>query len=245
MLLNYISPVALEVIEWKALLKESRPLLSRLAQRKGVDDLQNYLKPMLLPRVLFHEESNFESFQNYFEDIRADEKKWIGDQMLWLYFRQLKSTQGIFLDLRLNHFSLDDTGESLTWQPSGLWYHFTDDFRMGAIELYEGFYLQDAKKFGHALTALGLVSKNFTDGDKQHLEKLLYNHFGQGLNEEIEFSMEAFSQSFHELFLFLLEKRVRLTPDFLFLGIYLVTLYLSLSHLQQKHSPLRAFHEAQ
>jgi len=59
----------------------------------------------------------------------------------------------------------------------------------------------------------------------------LFSHFGKAGEGPVLFELNKFKKSFHELFLHLKRNDLRLTSDFLFLGIYLVTLYLSMSKL--------------
>lgn len=49
------------------------------------------------------------------------------------------------------------------------------------------------------------------------------------------FNIEDFKRSFINIFHFLLEKKVRMSADFMYLGMMLVTLYL---HLEELKKPL-------
>ena len=53
--------------------------------------------------------------------------------------------------------------------------------------------------------------------------------------------MNKFQESFYELFKFFMDNEVELSKDFIFLGIYLVTLYLNLEELNVEFDVRDAF----
>ena len=67
---------------------------------------------------------------------------------------------------------------------------------------------------------------------------LLENHFGQGKNSPVEFKVANFMKSFDCLFLFLKKEKLKLHEDFLFLGNYILTLYM---HLESLNCTLNIF----
>ena len=55
----------------------------------------------------------------------------------------------------------------------------------------------------------------------------------------MSFKIEKFEDSFYKIFYFFLKNKVRVGKDFMFLGIYLVTLYTHLEHLGQQSQYLQ------
>jgi hypothetical protein len=84
---------------------------------------------------------------------------------------------------------------------------------------------------------LGLVGKDFTNMQRTDLFQLLERHFGRGKSANIIFSLNDFIKSFDELFSFLKDNNIRISSDFVFLGAYLVTLYMSLDTVGEPLSP--------
>jgi hypothetical protein len=66
------------------------------------------------------------------------------------------------------------------------------------------------------------------------LANLFKDQFGASLGEEMMFDLEGFKNSLVKITDFLLQKKVKISTDFLFLGIYLVLLYSSLEASKEK-----------
>ena len=109
--------------------------------------------------------------------------------------------------------------------------------------MYCGFYHDDEERYERGLSALGMTPDHMSDEKRAELKKLLQEHFGEGRQQAVPFSIKKFSKSFHQLFDFFLKNRIRLGGEFLFLGLYLVTLYLALDSLGQEYDVRGAFHE--
>ena len=148
----------------------------------------------------------------------------IGDEVLVIYFAQLQSTKGIFLDLSASRFYQD---ESLVWSPSPLWHNFDPGFLTGLRGLYEGYYLEDEKLFMECLDSLGLTA-GCNEQESKEIRDLFYSHFGSN-TEEVEFSFQKFSDSFAKIFEFLNRKKIKVSTDFVYLGLYLTSLYKHLT----------------
>ena len=82
--------------------------------------------------------------------------------------------------------------------------------------------------FHEGLLVCGLTSKNWSNEDRLALANLFKSHFGPSLTEDMTFDLETFKSSFFKIANFMLEKKVVISTDFLYLGIALVTLYSSL-----------------
>ena len=59
------------------------------------------------------------------------------------------------------------------------------------------------------------------------------------------FNLKSFQESFLKIFQFLVEKKVRLSSEFMVFGIYLVTLYLTLEQGGFQHSVKSIFLEVE
>lgn len=229
-LLEYISPSAFEVVEWQGVVKKSAKVSRQLLLKTGVEKLKADMEPHLPPAVLFSKAGNTQT-----EDPRA-----AGENLLELYFYQVYHQRAVFLDLRKERFHYRPEG-GLSWHPNGLWITFNATFSDGIRKLYDGFFLVDETRLNQALKQLGLAPDHLTDAALTELKQLLEEHFGQGRSQLIRFETKGFMQSFDKLFSFLKKHRVKISEDFLFLGIYLVTLYLHLDAIGSAYDVTQAF----
>lgn len=225
-LVKHVPTVLFQVVEWHELASELPKLSRRILQKEGYQQIfehhRNFLTPFhisLTQSPLIHE--------GYKVNKETAEK------CLHLYFAQLYSEDGLFLDLRPQHFIND--APDLKWHPSGLWTVLDEDFRLGLLEVYEGFYLEKEDVYFKGLKRIGLIADDWSEQDRYKLGELFRAQFGASLTSEMSFSLEHFRSSIIKLTDFLLKKKVKITKDFLYLGIYLVTLY---SHLEQSPDKL-------
>ncbi len=218
-LLKHVPTVLFEAVDWSVLAHELPKLSRRLIQKEGYQELfeqhQSFLKPFDINLT--------GNIQNHL-DLKHD--LWSSEKILTLYFAQLFSPHGLFLDLRTNHFEV--AKPVLNYHPSGLWTKFSDEFSQGLGEIYDGFYLGKDELFQSGLIKLGLSSPNWPQKDREELAQLFKSHFGSSVNQEMSFELESFQASLVNITHFLLEKKVKISNDFLYLGIYLVTLYSAL-----------------
>jgi hypothetical protein len=110
--------------------------------------------------------------------------------------------------------------------------------------VYSGFYGNDEALVELGLRQLGLTGDHLDTDGQARLLGLLEEHFGAGRHELMQFKISQFMESFDSLFLFLRDKRIRLSEDFLFLGIMLLTLYLHLESLGGAYDVRAAFTRA-
>ncbi len=218
-LLKHVPTVLFEAVDWSVLAHELPKLSRRLIQKEGYQELfeqhQTFLKPFDI-----HLKENIHNHLDLKHDL------WSSEKILTLYFAQLFSPHGLFLDLRPNHFEV--AKPSLNFHPSGLWTKFSEEFSQGLAEIYDGFYLGKDELFNSGLIKLGLSSPNWPQKDREELAQLFKSHFGSSVNQEMSFELESFKASLVNITHFLLEKKVKISNDFLYLGIYLVTLYSAL-----------------
>ena len=152
-----------------------------------------------------------------------------GEKILKIYFSQFfEKNLPIHIDLRKNSFSKTD---KLCWTPSKINYKFSRVFLDGVCSLYSGFYFDNAEKFEEGLTQLGMINASMSEIQKNNMKELFLNHFGEGKNAEIKFSLKKLQVSFNEIFSYFLKEDIPLNPEFAILGVYLVTLYLTLEDI--------------
>ena len=217
--ITHIPTLALKSVDWKGLLKELGPVLLRL----GKDDLEaqkvQLLKDNLGLQIEFNKHNGMIDSEEFYHHI------------LQLYFAQLKNPHGLVLDLRQKYFSFENN--TLTWSPNNIWFKFDDNFRTSLLEIYKGFYYEDDEQFRKGLNDIGLA-RGLSEEKTSELELLFKKHFGAGGSEPIHFKLEEFQESFYHMFKFFVDNKVELKSDFMFLGIYLVTLYMTLENAKEK-----------
>lgn len=221
-LLDYISPAAFKVIDWKkAVVQFAKISKNMINQKDAVALAENIAKS--LPDTVYCDPMAPKIKVPAFKNLN------LAETILDIYFGQLFSEEGFFMDLRLHHFNRADGG--VLWRPSGLRYKFSKEFRTGMLAIYEGYYMNKKIRLEQGMQMTGLITdKNNEDYIKSTIDILL-KHFGDANNSEVNFQLSEFRASFHQLFTHLKEYQVSLPADFLFLGIYLVTLYSALEQI--------------
>lgn len=222
---KHVPAVLFETVEWSELMSEIPKISRRIIQREGHDELFEQHKALLDP---YHINVTASAIKPH--SLKGD--KAAGEKILTLYFAQLFSPHGIFLDIRSHHF--ESSNGELKWSPSGLWTNFDESFRQGLLKVYEGFYLENDELYYLGLEEIGLLKKDFSKEDKEILGNLFRAQFGKALNEEMKFELEHFRNSIIKMSDFMLSKKVKISKDFLYLGIYLVTLYSTLEETESK-----------
>lgn len=224
-LVKHVPTVLFEVVEWKLLASELPKLSRRLLHKEGFSELYAEQTKFLAPL-------NIHLVTELSKQKIAENKQSLARNILALYFAQLLSPHGFFLDLGPTHFEMKDNG--LHFAPSGLWTKFDQNFSKGLKDIYDGFYLGNEELFHKGLIESGLTSNKWPLSDRQKLAELFKSHFGASLTSEMTFDLETFKASFFKIADFMLEKKVTISTDFLYLGIGLITLYSSLENLGEK-----------
>jgi hypothetical protein len=222
---KHVPTVLFQTVEWSELASEIPKISRRIISKEGYDDLYLKQKDLLDPYDIVLTNETLTG-----KPIKAD--KWTGEKWLTLYFAQLFSTDGIFIDLRSQHFS--DERPDLKWHPASFWTKLDESFRQGLLKVYEGFYLENDELYYEGLEEIGLLKPSFSLEDKKKLGDLFKEQFGGASNEEMSFNLEHFKTSIIKMSDFMLKKKVKISKDFLYLGIYLVTLYSSLEETKEK-----------
>lgn len=215
---KHVPTVLFQTVEWSELASELPKISRRIISKEGYDDLYQAQKTLLDPYNIVLTNEKFNS--------SLEQDHWSGEKILTVYFAQLFSSEGLFLDLRSSHFC--DERPVLKWHPSPFWTKLNEDFRQGLLNVYEGFYLENDDLYLAGLEQIGLLKKDFSSEDKQELAELFRAHFGSGVTQEMKFELAHFRDSIIKMSEFMLNKKVNISKDFLYLGIYLVTLYATL-----------------
>jgi hypothetical protein len=224
-LLKHVPTVLFEAVEWTVLASELPKLSRRIIQKEGyaeLFDLQGaFLEPFNVNLV-----TQVDKLYNLQGQKAAAEK------ILTLYFAQLFSPHGLFLDLSPTHFDLKN--DDLNFKPSAMWTKFNPEFAKGLQDIYDGFYFDDEILFHKGLLESGLTSNSWPDEDRLKLAELFKSNFGASITGEMNFEMGTFKESFLKIADFMLIKKVNISTDFLYLGIALVTMYSSLEKSEAK-----------
>lgn len=231
-LLKCISPHAFKVVDWQSVVAQSPQLTRRVLQRLGVEDLKTSLEKNL-PKQLSFDISSPNSI--------AAGGEGLGQVLLELYFRQIYNPAGIFLDLRPGTFFQKSEGAYI-WTPNGLWIKWDESFRQGLLQIYEGYYGDNPDRLRAGLAQVGLTRADFSSEKIKEVETMLLSHIGGDTTSQ-KFEVSNFTRSFEQLFQFLLKNEIRLSGDFLYLGVYLAGLYLHLQKLGGAYDVRRAFSE--
>lgn len=218
-LVKHVPTVLFQTVEWSELASEFPRLSKRMMTSEGYDALvaahERYLCSVKVKLV-----------KTKLEKSRTSLSPPAGTIMLEIYFAQLFSSHGLFLDMRSQHFSWSQ--EELHWKPGALWVDFDPSFRKGMIKVYDGFYEEDKELFRQGLSEIGLLSLKWPMHDQEKLCQLFESQFRSADTEEVTFTLDHLRNSLIEMSQFLLSKKVSIHKDFLYLGVNLVTLYSSL-----------------
>lgn len=218
-----------DAIEWKPLLSSMRAVSWRFVSGKGVAGLCESSQ-RACSNVTFCDD--LIGTTPLAEVTGQKRLRRVGDDILRLYFAQWLVDDGIFLDLRPTRFGVRKT--ELLYQPNGLWIRLRPEFRNGILALYRSFYSTDEAAFEHALRQMGMLREGLSRSAESELKELLHAHFGIDQRAQ-QFSIDAFKASFDDLFEFFIANDYKLHSDFVWVGFYLITLYLALQQGGQSH----------
>lgn len=251
-----IPGILFHAVNWTELRKEIPLLSHRIFKKEGhLEMLQkqtDFLSKLSCLTLLKPEESasiftskNSLAAKN---PSHQNQNKMLGNTLLKIYFLQLFSPHGIFLDLRSHHFfkspSDDSFSHQLWWVPSPFWTQMSSQFRSGILKVYEGFYLEDENLYYQGLEEIALLNPQMSHQEKTELGLLFKKQFGNALDEEMNFKLDHLKESIIHLSNFMVRKRLKISNDFLYLGIYLVTLYSTLEELNSYHPVKKIYLEA-
>jgi hypothetical protein len=221
-ILPYISPRIFDLVDVPAVAINMGKLSYQYFFSKGISKAKDHIHHYLPEKISFNEVCG--------SNIT---KREYGEQLLELYFTQVLLGGIVFLDLRSKVFSKNNEG--VIWSPNGLYCEFDKKFITGLKNLYEGFYLNNGQQYELGLMEIGLINKNDSSETREDIMSIFKDHFGGGDQGEVVFKIDKFMNSFQLIFDRIFHQNKKLSEDFVYLGIYLVTLYL---HLEEIGEPL-------
>ncbi len=220
---KHVPTVLFQTVDWSELAQDAAKISRRIIQKEGYEELFHSQKELLHPYCIDLTDGNVSPTKL---------SKSAGEKVLTLYFTQLFSSKGLFLDLRSSNFA--EGNNRLTWHPTGMWTKLDEKFRQGLLDVYEGFYLQNNELYLNGLAEIGLIHESFSDEEKKQLGEIFREQFGKAMEEDQEFKVEHLSNTIIRMSNFMLKKKVKISKDFLYLGIYLVTMYSTLEETNVK-----------
>lgn len=234
-LLKHVPTLMFDLVDWKDLASEIPKITSKIVKREGFTDFFAVQNPFLsqagIPSVISTSAGH----------MPAPAIKSTGEFILTTYFAQIYSPHGLYLDLRMSNFFQGPDGHVL--KPGPLWVTFQDEFRKGLILMYQGFYHQNDHSLEAGLIATGLMKPEWSTDKKNELKSILKQHFANSLEEEMRFELSSFKDSFVRIAGFLAENQVKIPHDFMYLGIYLISMYLGLQSIPDPLPVSRIFKE--
>jgi len=232
-LARFVPTTGWDAIEWRPMLSAMRSVSWQFMTGRGVRNLRRATAETVSAVTLTDDLYDAEPLQ----DIQdPDRLQALGDDILHLYFGQWLVDDGLFLDLRPARFGASD--DELLYEPNGLWIRLRPEFREGMVALYRSFYSDDDSAFEDALRQMGMLKPGLSESAESELKELLHAHFGVDQSAQV-FRIDDFKESFDELFAFFIANDYKLHSDFVFVGFYLITLYLTLEQGGQPHDTQR------
>jgi hypothetical protein len=223
----HVPTILFEVVDWGELAQEIPRLGQRILQKDGQHQL---LKEHQKIFSSFAPLKHLSMIEGPHPKKRPILDQAAGENLLLIYFAQLHFSHGLFLDMRSMHFL--SSSSNFLWAPGGMWTVFDESFRIGLLKVYDGFYLNQDDLYQEGLIEMGLLRQDFSNEDKYQLANLFKAHFSAADSTSVEFKLEHLKNSMIKMSEFMLNKKINISKDFLYLGIYLVTLYSSLEETQ-------------
>lgn len=232
-LARFVPTTGWDAIEWKPMLSATRQVSWQFMTGRGVRKLRRATAETVSAVTLTDDLYDAEPLRDVQDPDRLQA---LGDDILHLYFGQWLVDEGLFLDLRAARFGVRD--DELLYEPNGLWIRLRSAFREGMVALYRSFYSDDDSAFEDALRQMGMLKPGLSKSAESELKELLHAHFGVDQSAQV-FRIDDFKASFDELFAFFIANDYKLHSDFVFVGFYLITLYLTLEQGGQPHDTQR------
>jgi hypothetical protein len=229
-LIPYLSPRALRVVDRReaglSFVKLGRNLLLKTDYRAGLNTLTSFLaeKTIFDQSLVVVDAFSAGAIEVLAADASLRPK--IGNALLTLYFSEMFYPGPVFLDFRLRHFRMGKKGTELQWLPSAARMTFSANFKSGLRDIYLGFYRARPAQLEKGLTGLGLIGKN--PQQQEIMVALIKKHLLGADHGAVAFSSSHFKESFSQFFAVLIENKIKLPTDFIYLGLMLASLHLSL-----------------
>ena len=214
--MDYLSPVFFEVVPTLDIARQTTQLGKAFTKLKHPDEeavVRTLVRDLGLP-------VNFRMDKASSEMLTSLSKQEKGRILLSLFFGQLMHNPLAWLDLRSSTFEY--LSKECNWKP-GAWIIRWDPKFLGAIrKVYRGYYLDNQNTYRDGLRELNL----------EHASEMFRKQFGDGQQTAVQFRMQDFRESFHEIFLSCKANKSTLHPNFFAFGLFLSSLYEHLEGLQ-------------
>jgi len=230
-ILEHLPNALSDLISWREMLGEVTSLSNRMLTGKGAAAVKTELSPIINPDIEIVD-SLTPSALNAVD----------GEKVLKLYFLEIMKGQKMFLDLRPKHFA--SLHGKLQWNPNSLWAELDPDFAEGIRMVYKGYYQNNDTLFAEGLEKSRLINANWPEDKKREVIEVFKTHFSNGRGEKVSFTMDGFKHSFTEIFKTLVKNKILLDKNFLYLGIMLVTLYMTLNKTGESYDVSKIFNES-
>ncbi len=142
--------------------------------------------------------------------------------VLKVYFQQILYAPKWMLDFRRECWHFADQAQQAEWYPNNFYHEPTTAFQNAVIGLYGGFYSNDDNAFRSSLETLGLSAA----------ETEIRAHFGANQQTAVRFSVAELQRSFANIFQACEKYKASIHPEFVILGVMLVSLYDTLEQTQ-------------
>lgn len=209
---DYVSPSFFEVLPARAIWGQLRELAGNASDGDGFARVQRDVEARMARAGRTLRVGHELAGETEIGELDEAARRVRGQQVLEIYFAQIRHAPAAALDLRPGRFA---GSEPLAWSPRPLWLAWDPDFLEGLRDLYQGFYGDDDPRFRAALARL----------DLEPAEDTFREHFGADDPRAVRFEAAHFHATFHEAFVRCRDAGVRLHRNFLALGIYLGCLY--------------------
>jgi hypothetical protein len=225
-LLDFVSPAFFKVIPPLELVSNASALAKRTQDkelyRRAIIAMREQISKtvpeiQLLQGQMSHGHSDVLGFNP--DSATEEQRRALAQRIVEIYFAQIFLHQTVFLDLRLSRFS--QSGMEWRWSPAPLLGVFSSDFLNSMAALYDGFYGNKPAKMHEALRKLGM----------EWAFDVFMEHFGEGDQTSVKFTMSHFVHTFHEIFMKCKAEKKNLKGEFVQLGVILGLMYESLERL--------------
>jgi len=227
---DYLSPAVLDIVSPRALSSELMQLSSNFIRtrrwRARRDAIAKTLSPAFDGLIV---SDTLDGATSTLAPLSDEAKEARGNKLLELYFYQIESQRSALLDLRSGSFMGSDSLRA--WAPAPLYSEWSPEFIGGIRKLYRGFYLDQPDVYQAALITLHLGAA----------DEIFRAHFGTGDQSSVTFSLAHFRNTFHETFLVCKREGIRLSSEFVSLGLMLACLYEHLEKLGGAYNVRRAY----
>lgn len=237
---DLLSPTFFEVISAKDLASISYRLINNYRDDSEFNKALNLRKHQDMPVLILSPKEKTAQDSIGIHEINETEKHIVGQAVLELYFRQLMDFgTPTLLNLGAKRFYYSQN--VVQWHVARGHYNWPPEFQTAITNVYIDFYLNQGANLEDALRPLSLelaadiFREHFAGGTQTQ---------ASGNQDEVEFNLKTFFDSFHKIFKFCKEKSLHIHPAFVSLGLYLASMYETLEELDQSFNVRQAFEEA-